>query len=419
MYIIKKPDVDEIQIELPFSKSVTHRIYILSAFNLGTTRIIDALDSDDTNLTRNVLTNLGAEFSLDENEIISKMPIGNVKNSDCFLGNSGSSARFLPPVATFANKKVHFYGDIRLHERPFSELIAALQKLGAKIDAPNASMPFEVYPQPLKGGKISFASLPSSQIVTGLMMAALWMENDLEMELPDITPSLPYIKMTYKLMKNLGLQVEINQNKIFIKSGKPDINWNFQVEKDMSAASYWVIFCLVNGIKVRLSGVNLPSLQGDEKIFEIAEKLGAKVILYSDKIEIDGEIKRGMELNCRDIPDLVPALSILGLFAPEPIILSDIKHLEYKESNRVDAIQKNIETLGGKTEYESNNLKIIPQNTFSGGIMETFNDHRIAMSFAVAGTKIPGVVIDNPACVEKSYPDFWRDFSFWEMVNLH
>ena len=416
MYIIKKPDVDEIQINLPFSKSITHRIYILSAFNLGTTRIIDALESYDTNLTRGVLTNLGAHFEINEKEILSKYPIGKVKDSDCFLGNSGSSARFLPPVATFVDKKIHFHGENRLHDRPFSELIKALQSLGAEIDSNNSSLPFDVHPQPLKGGEIKFSSLPSSQIVTGLMMAALWMENDLTMQLPDITPSLPYIKMTYKLMKNLGLQLEINQNEIFVKSGKPDINWNFNVEKDMSAASYWVIFSLINGIKVRLSGVNLPSLQGDEKIFEIAEMLGAKVMLYSDRIEIEGEMKNGMNLNCRDIPDLVPALSILGLFAPEPIILSDIKHLEYKESNRVEAIRNNINTMCGKTEYENNNLKIIPQKSYKGGTINTFNDHRIAMSFAVAGTRISDVFIDNPACVQKSYPDFWNDFTFWERI---
>jgi len=414
MYIIKSPEINEIQINLPFSKSVTHRIYILSAFNLGTTRIIDALDSYDTNLTRDVLINLGADIKIDENEILSRTPIGDVKKSDCFLGNSGSSARFLPPVATFVNKKIHFHGEDRLHERPFLELIEALAKLGAKIESSNNSLPFDIFPQPLKGGEIRFSSLPSSQIVTGLMMSALWMENDLSIQLPDITPSLPYIKMTFKLMKNLGLQLEINQNDIFVKSGKPDINWNFNVERDMSAASYWVIFSLVNGIKVKLSGVNLPSLQGDEKIFEIAEMLGAKVMLYSDRIEIEGDMKNGMNLNCRDIPDLVPALSILGLFSPEPIILSDIKHLEYKESNRVEAIRKNIKMLGGKTEYENNNLKIIPQKSYKGGTINTFNDHRIAMSFAIAGTKISDIIIDNPECVQKSYPDFWNDFTFWE-----
>jgi 3-phosphoshikimate 1-carboxyvinyltransferase len=414
MYIIKKPDVKEIEIDLPFSKSVTHRIYILAALNKGKTRISDALDSYDTNITRNILTNLGAEFEMDQEEILSKTPIGFVKNDDCFLGNSGSSARFLPPLATFVDKRIRFHGDDRLHERPFSELINAMQKLGAKIDSGNSSLPFEVFPQPLKGGVLSFQSLPSSQIVSGLMMAALWMTEDLTLKLPDITPSLPYIQMTIKLMKNLGLQVENNQNEIFIKAQKPDINWNFSIEKDLSAASYWVVFSLINKIKVILKGVNLPSLQGDEKIFEIAEMLGASVMLYSDRIEIEGEMKQGMNLNCRDIPDLVPALSILGLFAPEPIILSDIKHLEYKESNRVEAIRKNIDTLGGKTEYENSNLKIIPQESYAGGIVKTFNDHRIAMSFAIAGTKILSTVIENPGCVQKSYPNFWKDFTFWE-----
>ena len=414
MYIIKKPDVKEIEIDLPFSKSVTHRIYILAALNTGKTRISDALDSYDTNITRNILTKLGAEFEINQEEILSKNAIGFVKDNDCFLGNSGSSARFLPPLATFVDKKIHFHGEARLRERPFSELINAMQKLGSKIDSSNSSLPFEVFPQPLKGGALSFRSLPSSQIVSGLMMAALWMEKDLTLKLPNITPSLPYIQMTIKLMKNLGLQIESNQNEIFVKAQKPDINWNFGVEKDLSAASYWVVFSLINNIKVILKGVNLPSLQGDEKIFEIAELLGASVTLYSDRIEIVGEMKKGINLNCRDIPDLVPALCILGLFAPEPIILSDIKHLEYKESNRVEAIMKNVKTLGGKTEYENSNLKILPQKSYKGSTINTFNDHRIAMSFAVAGTKIQNIVIDNPDCVQKSYPNFWKDFSFWD-----
>lgn len=414
MYIIKKPDIKEIQIDLPFSKSISHRIYILSALNKGKTRIMDALDSSDTNITRKILANLGAEFEITKNEILSKSPIGKVINTDCFLGNSGSSARFLPPLSTFVDKKIYFHGDSRLHERPFSELIDAMQILGAEVDSKNSSLPFHIQSQPLTGGEISFNSLPSSQIVTGLMMAALWMKNDLTIILPDITPSLPYIKMTYKLMKNLGLQVEINQNEIFVKAQKPDVNWNFDVEKDMSAASYWVIFSLINNIKVKLTGVNLPSLQGDEKIFEIAEILGASVMLYSDRIEIEGEMKNGMNLNCRDVPDLVPALSILGLFAPEPITLSDIKHLEFKESNRIEAIRQNMDILGGKTEYENSNLKIIPQKNYQGGMINTFNDHRIAMSFAIAGTKIPNVVIDKPECVQKSYPDFWKDYPFWK-----
>ena len=305
MYIINEPEINEIEIDLPFSKSITHRIFILSALNSGKTRIIDALDSHDTNITMKILQNLGGKFEVNRNEIISISTIGNVNNQECFLGNSGSSARFLPPLATFVNEKVHFRGDQRLHERPFSELIDSMQKLGAKIDSQNLSLPFDVYPHSLRGGNLAFESLPSSQIVTGLMMAALWMENDLTMQLPDITPSLPYIKMTYKLMKNLGLQVEINQNEIFIKSGKPDINWNYHVERDMSAASYWVVLSLISGIKVVLTGVNLPSLQGDEKIFEVAEMLGAKVLLYSDRIEIEGEMKKGIDRKPISFGDLI------------------------------------------------------------------------------------------------------------------
>lgn len=220
--------------------------------------------------------------------------------------------------------------------------------------------------------------------------------------------------MTFNLMKKLGLNLEISENEIWIKADKPDFNWNFKVEKDLSSSSYWVILGLINSKKVILPGITLPSLQGDEKIFEIAELAGANVLLYDDRVEIEGEIENGFEVDCRDIPDLVPALSMLGLFAPHPVKLSNVKHLEYKESNRIEAIRKNIYTLGGKTDYINEQLIIFPQKKYNGGIVDTFNDHRIAMSFAVAGSKIDNVMIDNPGCVDKSYPEFWKHYSNWE-----
>jgi len=434
MYCIKKPDCHQIIVELPSSKSVTHRILILAALNSGKTIIKNALDAEDTEITLKALQNMGASFEVNgsenenshvvkdsnflkdgiSSEIHVKRQIGQVQNNECYLGYSGSSARFLPPLASFVDKKVRFFGEPRLHERPFAELVDALRRLGAKIESENNSLPFDVYPGVLIGGTIYFETLPSSQIITSLMMSALWMEKDLIIKLSDNIPSLPYITMTYRLMRNLGLEVQFDGNEIFVKSGKPDINWNFKVEKDLSSVSYWVVFGLLHGIKVILPGVTLPSLQGDEKMFEIAEQVGAQVILYPDRVEIDGKIEMGFEMDCSGTPDLVPALSVLGLFAPEKVVLKNIKHLEYKESNRIEAVQKNISILGGNSDYAEEQLVIHPQKKYRGGIVNTYNDHRIALSFAIAGSRIENVCIDNPQCVSKSYPQFWEHFTFWE-----
>jgi 3-phosphoshikimate 1-carboxyvinyltransferase len=417
MYRITTPDADTLKIDLPASKSVTHRILILGALNQGRTIISDPLISEDTKITIQALKNMGAEINSDSGTIDISGPLGKVREAEIYLGNSGSSARFLIPLAAHLDKPFRFYGDDRLHQRPFSQLFDALRSFNVKVESENNTLPATINPKPVEGGTIDLHNLPSSQIITALMMTALWMKNDLEIHMPEDTPSLPYIKMTYKLMKQLGLNVEYDANCISVAAGYPEVDWNFRVEKDFSAASYWVILCMLHNLKLVLPKVTLPSLQGDEQIFEIARDLGADIMLYQDRLELKGNIQKGMEIDCNEIPDLVPALSVMAMFAPEISRLTNIKHLEYKESNRIAAIQTNIAALGGKTEYVDGNLEIIPQTKYLPTKLDSFNDHRIAMSFAIAGTRIPGTIISHPECVKKSYPSFWQDFNFWQEVS--
>jgi len=414
MYLITAPELKEYRINLPASKSVTHRILILGSLNSGRTFIEEPLIAEDTLLTLDALKNMGANIDNHDATIEIKNPIKNAIQDEIYLGNSGSSARFLIPIGGLVDKPLRFYGTERLHQRPFAELFSAFRDLNLTIESENDSLPATVFPSELPGGIIKLKKLPSSQIITALMMSALWMKSDLEITLPDDTPSLPYIKMTYKLMKKLGLNVDYEKKKICVEASKPGFDWNIKVEKDFSAASYWVVFSLIHKIKLILPGVTLPSLQGDERIFSIADHLGAEIMLYPDRLELNGDIKRGLKIDCNEIPDLVPTLSVMAMFAPEPCALENIKHLEYKESNRVAAIQTNIAALGGETRYKDGNLEIYPGKNYHGSELETFDDHRIAMSFAIAGSKIPGTKIKYPDCVQKSYPQFWEDFSFWQ-----
>jgi len=398
-------------IQLPPSKSVSHRAFILASLNTGTSLIESYLQAEDTRITREALTAMGADIKEEGDGLRFGAPIGLRKKDKVFLGNSGSSARFLIPLASYINKPVYFYGESRLHDRPFAELFSALEQTGGKFKAAGNTLPVTVSPAELRGGVLKFDELPSSQIVTAFMLAALWMENDLTLQLPESTPSQPYIRMTYQLLQRLGIEVKYEDNTVYVPSGPPNLDWYFKVEKDFSAASYWVLYGLINGCKIILPGITLPSLQGDEKIFEIAEMVGANIMLFTDRLEMEGRIEKGLSLDCHNIPDLVPALSVLGLFAPEPVKLMNIKHLEYKESNRVEAIQKNIAALGGISSYNNNHLTIQPQKKYQPARISSFNDHRIAMSFGVAGTRIKGITIDNPDCVSKSYPAFWQDLN--------
>ena len=405
------PSSTDKTVHLPPSKSVSHRAFILAALNTGTSLVGSFLDADDTRITRDALAVLGADITQNGQNMHFTAPIGQCRSEKIFLGNSGSSARFLIPLASYTSAPVYFYGESRLHERPFQELFTALKEVGGKYEAPNGALPAKLYPAELKGGCLQFEHLPSSQIITSMMLAALWMTSDLTLTLPENTPSLPYIRMTWQLLQRLGINVTYDKRTINIPAGKPNLDWYFDVERDLSAASYWVLFGLINGTKVTLPGITLPSLQGDEKIFEIAEMVGAKIMLYTDRLEMEGQIEKGLIMDCRDIPDLVPALAVMGMFAPEPFRLMHIKHLEYKESNRVEAIQKNIAALGGESVYENDHLTIKPGHSYHPALINTYNDHRIAMSFGVAGTRIEGIKIDNPACVAKSYPEFWLDLN--------
>ena len=417
MYRITPDRAEDQQINLPSSKSITHRILILACLNRGTTKIFNALRSEDTEITITALQKMGATIDVDHDNLLISKQIGETTDPEIYLGNSGSSARFLIPLGTFLDKKVRFYGNERLHKRPFGELLTAIAHFGHRFEATDNSLPVITYPGRSTGGAITFDTLPSSQIVTGLMMAALKMKKNLTVRMADGIPSIPYIRMTANLMKRLRLNVEFSKTKIYVKAIQPELDWTLNVERDFSAASYWVIYALINNTKIILKNMNIPSLQGDEEILNIAEMVGADIMLHSDRIEIDGKIERAFDVDCENTPDLVPALGTLSLFCPSKCRMRNVQFLEYKESNRIKALQENIDRLGGKSEYKDGELTIIPQKSYKGDLIDTHDDHRIAMSFAMAGTRIGGVIIDNPHCVNKSYPGFWTDFRHWESIQ--
>jgi 3-phosphoshikimate 1-carboxyvinyltransferase len=403
----------DVSVDLPSSKSVTHRALILASLNEGETEILNPLYSDDTKITLEALRSFGAEFIESKNSIKAVKPIGKVKNNKIFLGNSGSSARFLIPLVLHLDKEIYFHGTPELNKRPFKELFQILKKLGFGIESTNKSLPATVFPPDrILSNEVKVGKLPSSQIISGLMMAFAKSQTGLDILTKTQIPSLPYVKMTQKLMSRLNLDANISEKKISVNPiGKIDFNWKIACEKDLSAASYWVAYSLINNVKVTLKNLLLPSLQGDEAIFEIAELVGGKVRLFSDRVEIQGSIKKGLDYDCEDIPDIVPTLAVMGMFAPEKFVLKNVSRLKYKESDRIKSTMENILALGGKSEYSEPDLIVYPGKNYAGSVIKTFDDHRIAMSFAIAGTKISGLQIDNPKCVEKSYPDFWKDFT--------
>jgi len=418
MYRILSKGIKEKRIELPSSKSVTHRALILGALNSGKTIIRNPLKSEDTRITLNALKSFGAEIIEKEDEIEITSPIGKVTEDDIFLGNSGSSARFLIPLVTHLDKPVKFYGTAELQKRPFIELFEILSEMGMVIESENNSLPAIVHNEAaMNPGQYKLKKLPSSQIVSGIMMTSALLSKPVELLFTEHLPSFPYIKLTQKMMMNFGLDVKLNDNSVIVNPEAINYQWSYSCEKDMSAASYWIAYAMINRTKVTLPDTLLPTLQGDEEIFTIAEILGSRITLKKDEVVIYGEINSGLDWDCEAIPDIVPTLAVTALFAPEPFTLRNVHNLKFKESNRIEAIRENIDRLGGRTAYADGTLTVFPLLKSAPAIINSFDDHRIAMSFAVAGTKLGNLTIDNPGCVAKSYPEFWNHLTDWEEVS--
>jgi len=401
-------------IDLPTSKSISHRALILSALNTAMCTIDNLLAADDTAITSEALRSLGVDIKSNGTRTEVHGIIGHVGKTDIFLGNSGSSARFLLPLGAFGDRSVTYSGTPRLVERPFHELLSTLRSLGYQIDSSNDSLPVTIHPCRISGGTTDVQRLPSSQIISALMMASLWMDNGLSIRIGADIPSMAYARMTFRLMQFLKLPITWEEDVVTAKSHRPRDSWTIEIEKDMSAASYWVAYALLTGVRVFLKGARRSSLQGDTAIFDAAEMAGATVRERDDGIDVVGTLTRTFDIDAYETPDVVPTLAVIGMFAPDTMTIRNVHHLKYKESDRIAAIQQNIQTLGGHSEYTDGDLRIIPRTGYTGGRIATHDDHRIAMSFAMAGLRIPGVIIENPDCVAKSYPRFWQDFDEWE-----
>lgn len=397
-----------LRIDLPGSKSISHRLCILAALNAGTVQLAGLLDSEDIDITCATLGNMGARILRGGSTAEIRGPLGKTGIGETYLGNSGSSARFLFPIGSILDKPFRFAGSERLHQRPFGELFAAFRELGGKMTDTAGSLPATTLPGPLRGGPIALRGLPSSQIISGLMMLAPQMSRDLEIVLGNDIPSLPYINITLRLMQRLGIAAEQEKNTIRVAAGHTAFSGVFTAERDMSAASYWVARAVISGEEVLLEGVHRPTLQGDEVIFDIAGAAGAEILQQKNGVLIRGGLTRAIEADAIDCPDLVPTLAVMALFAPGKSVIRNVTHLVHKESDRVAAVQQNIAVLGGGSAFDGRDLSITPARDYRGGLIRTFNDHRIAMSFAIAGLLIPGTFIENPGCVAKSYPGFWE-----------
>ncbi|RCS54266.1 3-phosphoshikimate 1-carboxyvinyltransferase [Bremerella cremea] len=401
----------------PGSKSLTNRALIIAALAEGTSLLTGALESEDTEVMIDSLRRIGVK--IDHDAAAHTLTVcGNGgtfagDNMEMFIANSGTSMRFLTALATLGEGNFRLDGIARMRERPIGDLIVALQQLGAKIrtEHDNACPPVLVTASGLPGGRAKIAGNISSQYLSGLLMAAPYAQGTVELEVDGELVSQPYVRMTTHIMRDFGVDLEENDCRRFVIPGQQTYQARpYAIEPDASAASYFWGAAAVSGGKVTVAGLSRDALQGDVGFCDALAQMGCQVDYQADSITVTGQPLHGIEIDMGEISDTVQTLAAVALFATGPTKITGVAHNRHKETDRIGDLACELQKLGATVEELPDGMIITP-GPLRPARIETYNDHRMAMSLALVGLRQPGVVILNPGCTSKTYPLFFEDLA--------
>jgi 3-phosphoshikimate 1-carboxyvinyltransferase len=415
MIEIKPISQPNARVTMPGSKSYTQRAMIMSALAEGESCLQGPLISEDTGYLAEALRLLGARIEIQKGAMLVQGTAGRINNPQkaIYLGFNGTAMRLLTTVVCLGKGEFILTGAPRLLERPVQPLLAALKTLGVKALSKDKQgfPPVIIKADGLQGGKVTFKNIESSQYISSLLISAPLAKDDFTLELQGAIPSLPYVEMTVALMKLFGVEViRETPTRFFIKSGQKYRGIDCRIEGDVSSASYFFLAAALCRGTVRIQPILPETLQGDIRFLKVLEVLGCKVIHGDHWVEVTGEklVSGDLSFDFGDMPDMVPTLAILAACRPGRTVISNVAHLRIKESNRLEALVRELTKTGIKAEETRDGLKIFGGSPH-GAEIDTYNDHRIAMSFAVLGLFVPGIKIKEPDCVKKSFPGFWEE----------
>lgn len=405
------------EITLPGSKSISNRVLLLAALSEGVTEIRDLLHSDDTERMLDALKTLGVEIaSLGNNAYRVTGCGGNfpAKEAELFLGNAGTAFRPLTAALALSDGHYTLTGVQRMHERPIGDLVDALRQLGADIAylGNEAYPPLEIKPAMLAGEMVQVRGDVSSQFLTGLLMALPLLGRTVGVEVVGELISRPYIEITLAMMARFGVVVERDGWKRFVVFGGRHYRspGHIHVEGDASSASYFLAAGAIGGGPVRVMGVGKDSIQGDVKFSEALERMGANISMGENWIEASSSSGlKGIDIDCNAIPDAAMTLAVCALFAKGRTTLRNIASWKVKETDRIEAMAKELEKLGATVEKGDDFISVTPPERLHYAAIDTYDDHRMAMCFSLAsfGTNLR---INEPECVAKTFPDYFEKF---------
>ncbi|MCZ0208617.1 3-phosphoshikimate 1-carboxyvinyltransferase [Streptomyces sp. UMAF16] len=399
---------------VPGSKSLTNRALLLAAAAEGTSVLTAPLVSDDTMAFRQALGDLGVRIRSSDDDgawQVTGLGRGPRGTGRIWCADAGTAARFLPPLAAAGHGDFVFTGSDQLTARPVAPLADALRRLGAQVDTgPDGTLPLRVRAEGLDGGELEVDSRLSSQFLSGLLMAAPLLRGGLLLKVRELV-SRPYVDMTIALMRQFGAEVAEDAPGGFAVRPTGYRAADLRIEPDASTASYFLAAAAVTGRSVTVPGLGHGSLQGDVRFAEVLERAGARVRRTEDAVTVTGTgtLRGGFAVDMGDISDTFMTLAAIAPLADAPLTIHGIGHARLKESDRIEAVARNLRALGVRTDTGRDWITVHPGAT-SPARIACHRDHRIAMAFSVLNLRTGNLTLDDPACVAKTFPGFHEEF---------
>jgi 3-phosphoshikimate 1-carboxyvinyltransferase len=398
-------------VRVPGSKSVTNRALLVAALADGPSKIENPLFSDDSYWLMDALVRLGIDLRADRDggEVCVRGRAGEIPASgvDVFVGNAGTVARFLPPALALGQGPYTVDGVPRMRERPVSDLVDGMRSLGAAVEyaGEGESFPIRVLGGGIRGGMARISGTKSSQFASGLLMAAPYADAPVTLRVGG-RERWPYIGITVAVMRSFGVNVARAPDLFSVRPALYTPR-DYTVEPDASAASYFMAAAAITGGRVEIPGLGSSSPQGDLRFAEVLGSMGCKVHITPDSIEVHGpDTLRGVDVDMNALSDTTMTLAAIAPFAEGPTTIRNVAHTRLQETDRLSALATELHRLGLTTHQTPSSIYIIPRKP-RPTLVRTYGDHRMAMAFAVTGLVAPGIRIEDPGCVTKTFPGFF------------
>lgn len=406
------------EVSIPGSKSLSNRILLLAALAEGTTTISNLLDSDDVRYMLRALKALGVQYQLSDSNTVCEItgvagPLGSGQRLTLFLGNAGTAMRPLAAALSLGEGEYTLTGEPRMYERPIGDLTYCLEQAGANIEylGKENFPPLKISGSGLKGGDVSIRGDISSQFLTAMLMAAPLASGKTIINIDGELVSKPYIDITLSVMRRFGVNVLNNEYQSFVVEGGQTYRspGEIMVEGDASSASYFLAAAAIGG-KLRVHGTGDSSVQGDARFAEVLEQMGAKVTWSDNWIEVEkGELK-GVDVDLNHIPDAAMTIATTALFASGQTAIRNIYNWRVKETDRLSAMATELRKVGAEVEEGEDYIVINPPEMVKSAVIDTYDDHRMAMCFSLAAFGGSPITINDPGCTSKTFPNYFQIF---------